>query len=1491
MSSDAIDFSGKILRGYELQELIGQGGFGAVYRAYQPSVEREVAIKIILPEYANNPEFIRRFESEARVIARLEHLHIIPLYDYWREPNMACLVMRWLKGGSLQDSIEKHGAWKLDLVVRLFDQIADALDLAHRNGVVHRDIKPANILLDEGNNAYLADFGIAKKLNSDMQIVSEDDRYGSPAYISPEQVIGQPVSPQTDIYSMGMVLYVLLTGRTPFPDTSTNTVIRRQLSEPLPPIQIARSELPHALNIIIWRATSKRPENRYPDAKSMAGELRQVLSENFPTSPVASTISTSRNVDLQQDGRTIVLDTDSKLDNPYKGLRAFEEADASDFFGRSVLVDRLIARLIETETLYRFLAIVGPSGSGKSSVVKAGLIPSLKRGALLGSEDWFYVEMLPGSNPIMELVNALTSVAVDPLTNAEALLTTDENGLASIVNKILPTEASELVLVIDQFEELYTLTLNEKVRAQFLKLLTNGVRASGTHLRVLITLRADFYDRPLLFPDFATLVRERTEIILPLSRPEMEQAIMSPVARFGIHFEPGLVTSIIADINQQPGALPLLQFMLTELFERRDGHIITHATYESLGGVLGALTRRADEIYESLDSSSQAAARQLFLRLITLGEGSEHTRRRVQRNELNSVTPDKQIVQHVIEVFGKARLLTFDADPETRIPTVEVAHEALIRSWERLKSWLETSHEELRTQRRVSAAASEWIKARRDPSFLATGSRLVQFESLVVSSSVSLTHDESAYLWASIAARQRQVMRARRIMIGLVVFSTITFLLAVFAFDRQRAAQTEQERADHEADVARSRALAVTALNGVDEVDTALLLSLEALNAADTYEARNSLLTNLQKQQRLVGFLEGHTQGIRAIAYSPNGKMLASGGSDNTIMLWDTETRRRIGNPLIGHQNAINSLAFSPDGRILVSGSLDKTIRVWDISTGHEATDPLQLDSEVWSITFGPDGSLFASGDRNGNIRLWNTRTYEPFGRPLTGHNDTVYSLAFSPDGTLLASASGDSTVRLWDMLTDGEPYVDPLRGHTAGVLAVAFNPKGTMLASAGFDLDINFWDVESGEFLTSIPTNQTKRIKSLAFSPDNRLLASAADDGSIGLWDTSTEIVAPLEGPLIAHRGAVWSIAFSPNGESLASVSADNKIILWDTGTRYPLEVNTYHAGLDILSATYSPDGKILAVAGGRNIRDNNIYVLDAFTLTEKQVLKGHSGAVTDLAFSNNTVLISVSADGTVRIWNLETAENIQTFNHKFSSQSVSIAISPDGNKVAVGGKDVSTITIWDPHSGMQIGGPLTGHADGVLSLAFSPRGNILASGSQDKTILLWDVNLQQPVASPYTGHTDWIIDLSFSPDGSMLASSSADNTILLWDTASHRPTSQPLLGHTDWITSIAFNSAGTLLASGSHDKTILLWDVNERQRIGGPLIGHTDWINAIAFSPDGGLLTSAGDDQRAISWDTNLRSWESQACLIANRNLTIEEWERFLQESSFDKTCPTLP
>ncbi len=380
------------VRGYDLHEQIGKGSYGTVYRASQISVGREVAIKVIQPQYANHPEFIRRFETEAQLVARLEHPHIVPLYDYWREPDGAYLVMRWLRAGNLQSRLAE-GLLDLATAVTFVDQIAAALAAAHREGVVHRDIKPANILLDEDDNAYLSDFGIAIDVERNRDPSEFEFAPSSPQYISPEQLLNEPVTPLTDLYSFGLVLYELLTGQHPFADDALDEIIKHHLRDPLPLVQKQRRDVPPEVDAVIQRATAKQPTARYPDALTMAAAFRNAVLGNGSQrkwEPIA------------------VAQTD--LVNPYKGLHAFQEVDATNFYGRTKFVEQLIARLSRAQ----FLAIVGPSGSGKSSVAKAGVIPALRQGALPGSENWFIAAMTPGDKPLRELQIALTQIAVDP---------------------------------------------------------------------------------------------------------------------------------------------------------------------------------------------------------------------------------------------------------------------------------------------------------------------------------------------------------------------------------------------------------------------------------------------------------------------------------------------------------------------------------------------------------------------------------------------------------------------------------------------------------------------------------------------------------------------------------------------------------------------------------------------------------------------------------------------------------------------------------------------------------------------------------------------------------------------------------------------------------------------------------------------------------------------------------------------------------------------
>ncbi|MDJ0767817.1 MAG: extracellular solute-binding protein [Ilumatobacter sp.] len=792
---------GLAVRGYELREQIGEGAFGVAYRAFQPAVGREVAIKVIRPELANDPAFIRRFEAEAQLVARLEHPHIVPLYDYWREPDAAYLVMRLMRGGSLADVLA-GSALTAERATTVVDQLGSALETAHRAGVVHRDIKPANILIDDEGNAYLSDFGIAVGADGEPSDDGSGISTAGPPYASPEQLDRGPVTAASDIFSLAVVMAQALTG------------LRGEIG------QISGALAPEVLRVVD-RATAADADRRHGHVAEFVGDLRRALGVSEPAPPVEEV----------------------EFDNPYKGLRAFGAADAADFHGRERLVERLLARLGAPGVRGRFVAVVGPSGSGKSSVVKAGLLPALRRGAIPQSDRWFTVEMAPAPHPFESLEEALLGVAVDPPASLLEQLVGD-HGLQKAVQRVLPADGSQLLLVVDQFEELFT-QVSPSIATSFLDALVDAVNDEHSRIRVVVTLRADFYDRPLRHRGIGELLHDGTQIITPMTPEELERAISGPVETMGVTFEPALVAELVRDVVDRAGALPLLQYTLTELFDRRQGVRVTDATYREIGGVSGALVQRAEGLLAGLGNEAHFVARQVFLRLVTLGEGADDTRRRVLQGELEQLAVDRAMLRAVLDTFGRHRLLSFDRDPVTRSPTVEISHEALLTEWTRLREWIDGARHDVRNQRRLAEAMAEWTAADHSDQYLLRGGRLEQLHGWATSTSLPLSEPERHFLDASVAERERAAdeerereqraveaerrerQRARQV-VGLGAIGVVIALLAVFGIVQWRSASGA--KADTESLLTVSELVAASEVAyASDDQELALLYAVQAV--------------------------------------------------------------------------------------------------------------------------------------------------------------------------------------------------------------------------------------------------------------------------------------------------------------------------------------------------------------------------------------------------------------------------------------------------------------------------------------------------------------------------------------------------------------------------------------------------------------------------------------------------------------------------------------
>ena len=1054
--------------GCELRDPMGEGSVGTLFLGYQPSLGREVMIEVIGRPAACGPDFIRRFEADAQRLALLDHPNINPLIDYWRDTDGAYLVYRSHRGGFLSDPA--GGGAGLDVSPgRVIDQVGAAVAYAHSYGVIHGSLRPDRIALDESGNAFVFGFPLAGA----RPVLTPDFA----AYLAPEQMTGEPATIATDVFALGVLAHELTTG-----PSLVDSPVRSDVAA-------------------ISRAVSEDPAQRHSSVNEFL-------------------------VDLNPAGVDSPESRFTETRNPYKGLTPFHESDAGDFFGRRTVTEALIDSLARA----RFLAVVGPSGSGKSSVVRAGLIPALRRGAIEGSESWVITDMLPGSHPFLELQRALERVAVELPAAVRERFAERDPGALDTVGRVIP-DGSELLLVIDQFEELFTMA-DDSAATAFLDLLTGTPMTDRT--RIVITLRADFLDRPLRYSAFGRLLAD-TMVTLPALGPdELGEAVRGPVERLGVSVEPALTERIVSEVHDRPGALPLLQHALSALFEARTSDLLTTDAYDHVGGVTGSLAGRAESIYTGFDETQQAAAEQVLLRLVTVADDSAPTRRRVRLTEFGDGSS-----RSVVEAFARGRLIVFDSDPDTRTPTIEVAHEALLSHWPRLAGWIEATREDLTLARRLEEARSEWEASDRDEAHLLTGGRLAQHEAWTSTTSLALAAADNEYLAASrhhdglvMASRRR---RRRVVMAGFAVAAVIAAVFGQVAWSNARDADSSRIDAQ-----ARSLLASATAVMD-DDPDLALNLATQGAALLPDDALALEVLRNALRQSRTI-YHDPETFG--PVGLSPDGTLVAEGGAtiDGGIQVRDVDTGELVwatdvAGPEAEPRYLDTRTAFVNDGT-----ELAVSVAIGAAGPGVEPPDTVGLhilDAETGAVL----------------------RTYEQRGcGPVLYDNTAVGSLVL-----LLEVADPD-----WGICgprgVEAPPFqlkwLDVNTGLTTPVgTATQFGnpaPQSAVDANrhrvAWFDPDdvsVTVTELATGSELVSLPDLSAG---SLALSPDGSWLAvggsgfvtdTVKDQTLIRIFDVdSGEEIAALEGH---GAGVTSSVRFFDSGEALVSVGADGQLKTWD--------------------------------------------------------------------------------------------------------------------------------------------------------------------------------------------------------------------------------------------------------------------------------------------------------------------------------------------------------
>jgi WD40 repeat protein len=1456
---------------YEYRGTIGVGGFASVARCYDEALDSLVAVKVLADTWSADPEIRARFVQEAKLLRRIHNEHVVTVHDSGElDDGRPYFVMDYADRGTLEDRLGFTPPGRpIDTKTtrHVVLALSDGLAALHRAGIVHRDVKPGNLLLqsvnagpaaqtpatevrtaliESGERVLIGDLGLAKDLVAappQATIIGGTQGFQSPEQREPNAAI----TPAADVYAATAVVWRMLHGSRP-PD---HPDVARSLTDVLAP----------------WREFFEQgfapdPDERFPSVEAWRDAMLSALD-------TVDYRSGSSRVASLRSGTGV-------LPCPYKGLAAFEPEDADYFFGREALVDQLVRRLRRDSVL----VVGGPSGSGKSSLVRAGLVPVVAGGALPGAEGWRVALLTPGPRPLGELHYQLTRDNKGVVPTLDALRT----------NPALARHTSDtgapLLLCIDQFEELFTLCDDPHEQAAFIDALAAHLDPADSRSRAVLVIRADFYGACARFPWLTRRITENQVLVGPMDRSELRRAIEQPARRAGLSIDAGLTEAVLDEAGGETGSLPLVAHALMETWTRRRHNTLTLDGFRAAGGVAGAIAKSADTIYDDeLDDEQRQAARRLLLRLVTPGEGNPDTRRRMSLAELDR-DEHADVMRHVVGRLTAARLLTVDDT------SVAIAHEALIRTWPRFRAWIEEDRENLLVRQRISRAAAEWDDQAREGDLLYRGTPLAVATEWAADNSLELSRLEQEFLDTAVEARdsahraeEQQAARRRKVRRGVVSSLAILTVAAVasasLAFVSLRRTRASEQRANERFAIA----LAASGERLVDaDPYLAMMLAAEsgARTRAPTVDSRRLLAGSRAALADAPIVPVGSPIDVgdaKAVAIDPAGRLVATGERSGRIRLWDLASRRPR-TELTGHTKGVERLTFSPDGSLLASAGSDGLLRLWTVG-GDRAIprDGITLDhfDVAWDAAFSPDGSRLAVATEKGVIAQYDVRAGRPVGLPLVTRSVDFLSVAYSPDGESIVAGDGRGELSAWSART-GEPRFGPVDVHHGNdVWEVAYAPDGATVATSSSDGTSGLFDARTGAPVqgrrpfTGASGEAPQGVRGVRFSPDGHWMVGGAGDGKVRLWSTeSNQITATTQ---VGHRGGVIGAALSSDASRLVTLGIDQTVRVWDIGRRTPLSHTLVDGPSQLLALALSRDGSHAVT--GDDAGSVRLWNLRTRTATS---IAGGQAPVRSVALSaDGSRIAGGDADGVIRLWRGDGTAVGRSIHLR--GPVTSLAFGPHDDWLVSGGAD-ETVRFWTT-DGRPDGKPLGPHPGGVARVAVSPDGKQVAAAGVNGTVRIWQTGSRRSRDIVADDNTIW--GVAFSGDGSRLATASDNERVVIWDAASGRRLEE-LTGHAGGASDVRFSPDGRTLLTATRTGQLRLWDVATGQGLGDPLGAHTGAVWNVAWLPDGEQFLSAGVDGKLRRWDVLS---VSRACELAKPAFDAEARRHYLGAGGRLEAC----